>query len=133
MAWRETNGVHFVFGLTQNDRLNLAQLDQTHIARRKCPWIARLTRAAASRCSHAASSQAHRDRFFAASAAQIPHSPRHPQACPQHQKHGDQIIRPIAHWYGEIYGLNQVEWVLHGLLRPPHRVPAGKRTRDYNL
>jgi hypothetical protein len=58
--------------------------------------------------------KAHRDRFFAASAAQkIPALPcadrRHPQACPATQKNGDRIIRPIAHWYGEIYGLVQLD------------------------
>jgi hypothetical protein len=54
--------------------------------------------------------EAHRDRFFAAPAAQNDSSTpradgRHPEACQQHHKHGDRNIRSIAHWYGEIYGL----------------------------
>src|SRR5215467_13250334 len=54
--------------------------------------------------------KAHRDRFFAAPAAQNDSSTpradwRHPQACSQHYKHGVRNTRPIAPWYGEIYGL----------------------------
>src|SRR5262249_28724787 len=54
--------------------------------------------------------KAHRDRFFAAPAAQNDSSTpradrRHPQACSQHLKHGTRNVRPIARWYGEIYGL----------------------------
>src|SRR5262249_3982386 len=56
--------------------------------------------------------KAHRDRFFAAPAAQNDSSTpradrRHPQACSQHLKHGTRSVRPIARWYGEIYGLEQ--------------------------
>jgi hypothetical protein len=54
--------------------------------------------------------KAHRDRFFAAPAAQndssIPRADRrHPEVCQQHHEYDDRNIRPIAHWYGEKCGL----------------------------
>src|SRR5215467_5809769 len=67
--------------------------------------------------------KAHRDRFFAAPAAQNDSSTpradrRHPQACSQHLKHGTRNVRPIARWYGEIYGLDSFgQMILSGEVR----------------
>jgi integrase len=78
---------------------------------RKRPRLARLTRAAASRCSrgiiprptetNSSLRRQHND------SSTLRADRRHPRVCSQHHKHGDQNIRPIAHWYGEIYGLEQ--------------------------
>jgi hypothetical protein len=60
--------------------------------------------------------KAHRDRFFAAPAAQndssIPRADRrHPEVCQQHHEYDDRNIRPIAHWYGEKCGLGSIDLV----------------------
>jgi hypothetical protein len=65
--------------------------------------------------------KAHRDRFFAAPAAQndssIPRADRrHPEVCQQHHEYDDRNIRPIAHWYGEKCGL--------GAMREVHSAPS---------
>jgi hypothetical protein len=68
--------------------------------------------------------KAHRDRFFAAPAAQndssIPRADRrHPEVCQQHHEYDDRNIRPIAHWYGEKCGLGLIR-----ALSPPGLEPS---------